>query len=287
MFFDSLPDQATQACQVHLWGQEATQTSERTFPAPPRVGRYKRVTSINLELQARSAHLDDFFGLEDAFINRGTARVRVEYKPGERILDALEFQQQARARTHVLQIPSLPSIAGLIVKPGDRVVSGQPLARYVNDAVLEEVKARVGSAKATVAQNKADLERLRIAFVAYKPTLEQRLSAAQGEVATLDYLVAQGAEPKVKLSVALAKLREVKAEQIRGLSQYTTEKAHLETSLEKAELTIQTASSQSDSALEKQWVKSPFKALVSEVRVRGITAKGVNLEITLLEEVKP
>jgi membrane-bound metal-dependent hydrolase YbcI (DUF457 family) len=267
-----------------VWITANFQTLERTFPAPPRVGRYKRVTSINLELQARSAHLDDFFGLENAFINRGTARVRVEYKPGERIIDALEFQQQTKARTHVLPIPSLPSIAGLIVKPGDRVVSGQPLARYVNDAALEEVKARVSTAKATVAQSKADLERLRVAFVAYKPTLEERIKAVQAEVSTLEYLVGAGAEPRVKLSVAQAKLRDVQAEQLRELSRYTTDKSHLETAIEKAELTIQTANAQSDAALEKQWVKSPFTALVSEVRVRGVTAKGVNLEITLLEE---
>ncbi len=267
-----------------VWITANFQTLERTFPAPPRVGRYKRVTSINLELQARSAHVDDFFGLENAFINRGTARVRIEYKPGERIMDALEFQQQARARTHVLPIPNLPSIAGLVVKPGDRVVSGQPLARYVNDAALEEVKARVSTAKATVAQSRADLERLRVGFVAYQPTLEERIKAAQTEVSRLEYLVGAGAEPRVKLSAAQAKLRDTKAEQLRELSRYTGEKSHLETTIQKAELTIQTAVAQSDSTLEKQWVKSPFKALVSEVRVRGVTAKGVNLEITLLEE---
>jgi hypothetical protein len=36
--------------------------------------------------------------------------------------------------------------------------------------------------------------------------------------------------------------------------------------------------------LEKQWVKSPIAGLVSEVKVKSVTAKGVTLEIVLLEE---
>jgi membrane-bound metal-dependent hydrolase YbcI (DUF457 family) len=269
-----------------VWITANFQTLERTFPAPPRVGRYKRVNSINLELTARSAHIEDFYSLENTFINRGTARIRIEYKPGERVLDALEFQEQARARTHILEIPNLPSMAGLVVKPGDRVTSGQPLARYVNDAALEEVRARVAVAKATVAQSKADLERLNASFVAFKPTLEERLKNAEVEYARMKSLTDQGAEPRIKLAQAQVRLSEAKAERLRELSAHTTRQSQLETAIQKAELTIQTASAQSDSALEKQWVKSPFKALVSEIRVRTVTAKGVNLEITLLEEAK-
>jgi multidrug resistance efflux pump len=202
------------------------------------------------------------------------------------VLDALEFQQQARARTHILEIPNLPSMAGLVVKPGDRVVSGQPLARYVNDAALEEVRARVASAKATVAQSKADLNRLNATFASYKPTLEERIKSAEVEYARMKSLTDQGAEPRVKLAQVQARLSDAKAERLRELSAHTTRQAQLETAIQKAELTIQTASAQSDSTLERQWVKAPFKALVSEIRVRTVTAKGVNLEITLLEEEK-
>ena len=270
-----------------VWITANFQTSERTFAAPPRVGRYKRVISINLELTARSAHIEDFAGLENTFINRGTARIRIEYKPGERILDALEFQAKTRSRTYIMEIPNLPSMAGLIVKIGDTVQAGQPLARYINDAALEEVKAKVASAKTTVADSKANLSRLKLVFVAFKPTLEQAISAAQLERDTMKYLTDQGAEPRVKLALAESKLSAAQAARLRELSAYTTKQAQLETAIQKAELTIQTATAQSDTTLERQWVKAPFKAIVSEVRVRGVTAKGINLEINLLEETKP
>ena len=36
--------------------------------------------------------------------------------------------------------------------------------------------------------------------------------------------------------------------------------------------------------LEKQWVRSPIAGLVSEVKVKSVTVKGITLEIVLLEE---
>jgi hypothetical protein len=49
-------------------------------------------------------------------------------------------------------------------------------------------------------------------------------------------------------------------------------------------LVIQDSRPFNSATLEKQWVKSPIAGLVSEVKVKSVTAKGVTLEIVILEE---
>ena len=36
--------------------------------------------------------------------------------------------------------------------------------------------------------------------------------------------------------------------------------------------------------LEKQWLRSPLAGLVSDVRVKSVTVKGVSVEVMILEE---
>jgi hypothetical protein len=36
--------------------------------------------------------------------------------------------------------------------------------------------------------------------------------------------------------------------------------------------------------LEKQWLRSPLAGLVSDVRVKSVTGKGVSVEVVILEE---
>jgi hypothetical protein len=36
--------------------------------------------------------------------------------------------------------------------------------------------------------------------------------------------------------------------------------------------------------LEKQWLRSPLAGLVSDVRVKSVTGKGVSVEVLILEE---
>ena len=53
-----------------------------------------------------------------------------------------------------------------------------------------------------------------------------------------------------------------------------------------ANLTVKGARAATSAVLEKQWVRSPLAGLVSEVRVKSVTAKGITLEVVLLEEGK-
>jgi inner membrane protein len=40
-------------------------------------------------------------------------------------------------RSHVLTIPDLPSVSGLVVVVGERVAEGELIARYVDNGALE------------------------------------------------------------------------------------------------------------------------------------------------------
>ena len=52
-------------------------------------------------------------------------------------------------------------------------------------------------------------------------------------------------------------------------------------------MTVKGAQAARSAVLENQWVHSPVAGLVSEVRVKGMPAKGITLEVVPLEaEVK-
>jgi multidrug resistance efflux pump len=121
-------------------------------------------------------------------------------------------------------------------------------------------------------------------FTISSQTLDQKISTARFAVKRLEYLVGAGAEPPVKLAEGRAALRDLEAVRLESLSTFTSRQAGLERQSQQAKLTIQGAKSSKAATLEKQWVKSPIAGLVSEVKVKSVTAKGVTLEIVLLEE---
>ena len=267
-----------------VWITANLQTTERTQPTPPRVGRFPRVKALNLQLEARSAHPSDFTGLETVFLERGTARVRIEYAPSETMRDTIDFQSRFKKRTHIVSIPNLPNLSGVIVEPGDRVLENQPLARYVNDAVLSAVAAQVAKAKLTKTSAESALTRLKAALVSATPTLEERVKSANRELERMKFLVDAGAEPPVKLAQAQDAVNQAEARRLEQLSTLTSERARLEGAIQAANLDIQSATSTRLETLGKQWVRSPFAALVSEVKIKSVNAKGATLEIVLVQD---
>jgi multidrug resistance efflux pump len=55
----------------------------------------------------------------------------------------------------------------------------------------------------------------------------------------------------------------------------------LERSVQAAKLTVNGAKLARAASLEKQWVRSPMSGLVSEVRVKSVTVRGISLEVVI------
>jgi hypothetical protein len=98
--------------------------------------------------------------------------------------------------------------------------------------------------------------------------------------------VEAGAEPPVKHALVKSSLRELEAQNLERPSGFTSRRAALERSVQATKLSVNGAKLARTSVLEKQWVRSPMAELVSDVRVKPVTVKGVSLEVVLLEQVR-
>jgi hypothetical protein len=54
--------------------------------------------------------------------------------------------------------------------------------------------------------------------------------------------------------------------------------------VQEANLTVKGARATKGVILEKPWLRSPLAGLVSDVRVKSVTGKGVSVEVVILEE---
>ena len=163
--------------------------------------------------------------LERLFIVSGSAVERAEFSPGASVSAWNVQAPKARLKPHSINIPNLPSEAGILVKRGDRVTAGQILARYVNDsqlAVLErQAKQKRQGAEEIRAAARIGERRFRVE----RSKLEGLLSAAQRKVKTLEFLVARDAEPRIKLEEARGVIKGLESEQTRLILDFTSQAA--------------------------------------------------------------
>jgi membrane-bound metal-dependent hydrolase YbcI (DUF457 family)/biotin carboxyl carrier protein len=264
-----------------VWITANLQARDLISAPPPKVGRYPRVKSFGHTLEIRSARTSDLEPLRDVLVTRGSAIIRAETAVGEVLADVLEPVRKPQ-KTIMLEIPNLPTLAGLVIKPGDKVLEGQPIARYVNDTALEVQQAQLERAMLAVKSDGAELTAFKTVFASQQASLETKLASARETVKRLEFLVNAGAEPPIKLALAKSSLRELEAQNLERLSGFTSRQAALERSVQAAKLTVNGAKSARVAGLEKQWVRSPMAGLVSEVRVKSVTVKGITLEVVLL-----
>jgi hypothetical protein len=183
-----------------------------------------------------------------------------------------------------IEIPNLPTMVGLNMNAGDRVLEGQPVARYVNDSILEAHQALVETAALTVPQSKAEIGSLNAVDVVQSSSLSCKITRARREVARAEDLGNAGAEPPVKLAQARAGLTDLERTQLEALSPFTSKTATPERRVQEANLTVKGARAANGVILEKQWLRSPLSGLVSDVRVKSVTGKGVLVEVVIIEE---
>ncbi|WP_304653888.1 metal-dependent hydrolase [Thermus sp. NEB1569] len=261
---------------------EAVPASEPPPLVPP-VGTYPRVevSSSPPRLAFHAARPEDLAPLAGLYLKAGSAVVRAAFPPGEEASLVLP-DLPALPRVHPVVIPDLPSLSGLLVRPGDRVEEGEPLARYVDEVPLEELAERAGAKREEASRLEADLARLEERFRAEREALERELDQAREALARVRYLVAQGAEPRLRQMEAEAKVQSLEERRTRLVLDYTGERARLEERIREARLEASRLERRRDREAERQLVRAPVAGRVAEVKVRDLTPKGVTVEVVLV-----
>ena len=251
----------------------------------PAVGYFQRVEIYGKKLKARSATVGDLAPLANYVIENGSAVIRAEYAPGsEALADLTVISSVAAVKSHMLTIPNLPTLSGLVIDVGDEVIEGQLVARYVDDVELGISAAEIEAAKQKIPELEQNIENEREMYETRILSLEQSLGDAKADVERLRYLVEKNAEPRNSLIRAEAVLRNAKQAVMIEETSWTSKLTRLEQSLRAARLTIQKSEQMQARTLEKQWVRAPVAGIVSDIRVAGVSVKGVNLEVMILEQ---
>ena len=186
-------------------------------------------------------------------------------------------------KSHLLSIPNLPSLAGLLVEVGDEVEEGELIARYIDDEALELSQVELDEAKEKIPQLEETLRLEQVGHEGRLAGLEQAVSDAKEKRERVAYLVGRDAEPRAKLVEADAALRKAEAAVLTEKTGWTSERGRLQAQLKDAQLTVAKAERSQNAEMQKQWVRAPVAGLISDVRVVGVTTKGINLEVMMLE----
>ncbi len=254
-------------------------------PVVPPVGTYPRVQvagASGRRLVLHAAHPEDLVPLSASFVRAGALVVRAEFAPGE-AQDLSLPALPALPRVHPVVIKNLPSLAGLLVRPGDQVGEGEPLARYTDDLPLEELSDQAAEKSREARRLEDEIQRLEEAWQARRKDLRDRLARARDEVARLRYLVEAGAEPRVKLAEAEGKVEDLEGQLRQAVLDYTSERARLEEARRKAALEAEKLARRRDRAAEAQLVRSPVAGRVAEVKIRDVTPEGVTVDVVVVE----
>ena len=269
------------ARRVWITGELELATEPPPFVAP--VGTYPRVRVANgNRLLLHAARPEDLVPVSAAFVRAGSAVIRAEFAPGEEA--TLELPDVKPPGVHPVVIRNLPSLAGLLVEPGDRVLEGEPLARYVDDAPLEDLKARSSAKREDARAVRDELARAEEAHRRERSRLARAVREAEESLERTRYLVAAGAEPRLRLQEAEAALERARAALEDAALRYTSKRASLENRLRSLELEAARLERQRQQAASKQLVRSPVAGRVAEVRVREVGAEGVTVEVVVVEE---
>ena len=103
----------------------------------------------------------------------GSAIIRAETGVGEVLAGVLKPARKPQ-KTITLEIPNLSILADLVIKPGDRLLEGQPIVRYVNDTALEVQQSQLERAVLDVKSGGAELVAFKTVFASQQKTLETK-----------------------------------------------------------------------------------------------------------------
>jgi inner membrane protein len=259
------------------------------------LGRFNRISITGKRMLTRAARIEDLIPYANIVIKDGTAIVRAEYAVGfdrsqsnavsgrEGSLGGEEFESLAVVKTHVLQIPDLPSLSSLVIDVGDEVLEGQLLARYVDDVALELKEAEVAEAKQQLEDLEAERLREGEMYELKVKAIKQEIQDSTERLEKLRYLVERNAEPRNSLLSVQKALEAAEGDLIMEETRWTSQKLKFEQDVRELKLNINRVESQLKKELEDQWVRASVSGVVSDIKVTGVGVKGVDVEIVILE----
>ncbi|MHA0036611.1 hypothetical protein ACXXDK_17825 (plasmid) [Deinococcus sp. PESE-38] len=254
-------------------------------PAP--AGTFTRVKMEFSRLMLHSARPADLVAFSSAYVVAGSLVVRLEGQAGQPGTLAGSFHlppvpAQAQARTVTLS--GLPSLAGVLVEQGAKVLEGQPLARYVGAEGLAELDAQA-SKRAALAQARAQVEQARRAYQRQRDALSAQLAALRPELERLRFLVSKDAEPRATLDEAQARARALESKLTDLSVSHAAQAADAQARADALALDVQHLAQRRKRTETAQVVRSPVAGRVAEVRVKDATQAGVSVEIVIISEV--
>jgi endonuclease YncB( thermonuclease family)/biotin carboxyl carrier protein len=185
-------------------------------------------------------------------------------------------------RAHVLTIPNLPSLAGLVVAVGDQVAEGEPIARYVDDEAITASREQAEAARERIPELEAETFRERARHTERLAELRQTRDEAKDRLERVRFLVERDAAPKVQLVEAEAAARRAEAAVTAEVTAWTSKLAGLERSIRDARLAVSRGERAERAEADKQWVRSPVAGVLSDVRVTSVGVRGVTLTVIIL-----
>lgn len=251
---------------------------------PPTLGYFERVQKFGNEYEVRSATAGDLAHLSHLVISGGSVIVRAEYSPDSEALANIEISHAAPAVTsHILPIPNLPDVSGLVVGLGDEIAQGELIARYVDDDALTLTQEELEAARAKIPELQEMIELEEQAHLATLASIREQIASKGEALERIRYLVERGSAPRVNLTEAEAQARQLELNEQRELTNWTSRLNTLNNQLRDANLTIAQAEREQQAELESQWVRAPIAGVVSDIRVTAVNTKGINLEVMIIE----
>ena len=156
----------------------AEMTIKGEAEATSTVGYFPRVSVYGSTLKARAATIGDLAPYQHLVIENGSAVIRAEYPAGSSPSDGEGYELASTLpsfNSHLLSIPDLPSISGLVVTIGDNVEEGQMVARYIDDSKLELSQAELDAAQQEILDLEKNIELETAEHTAKLEALEQNV----------------------------------------------------------------------------------------------------------------
>lgn len=284
---DALPAGAS---NVYLTG--VLEVSGTVNPPPAEVGTYARVSTrqgTDNVLELHAARPVDVQALRNAYIRAGSVVVRAEYAVGKEVDTLPIAKSDGPAPTvQAIKIDGLPSMAGLLVQQGDKVLEGEPLARFVRPADTAALDSDLKIKTAALGEAKSKLAGLAAHFRALKAPALVGLENARQNVKRFELLVKADAATKLELAQAQQQAAAAQTRLDGVAMQQAQSTTDTEARARALALEIKALQVKRAATLAAQVVRSPVAGAVVEIRNKGATVRGLSVEVVILSrELSP
>lgn len=186
-----------------------------------------------------------------------------------------------------IKIDGLPSLAGLLVQQGDKVLEGEPLARFVRPHETAALDASVKQKETALLDAQHKLAGLAGHFRALKAPALVTLENERQNVKRFETLVQQDAATRVELAQAQQQAAAAQTRLDQISMQQASATTETESRLRTLALELKALQAKRDATTAAQVVRSPVAGSVVEIRNKGATIRGLTVEVVILSRALP